>query len=145
MLKVTFYVIVVALIASSGGLLFGYDLVSKLTGCHIWQCRAQAFCILAAMSIKVHPGPSHASRHRLQGVTGGVTAMPDFLEMFFPDVLAAQQNKSTDPYCSFDSQKLQAFTSTLFLSGGLCMLAGSEPLCVCLHRQRPRRCLHTML
>ena len=53
-----------------------------------------------------------------------MTAMPDFLEKFFPDVLAAQQNKSNDPYCSFDSQKLQAFTSTLFLSGGLCMLAG---------------------
>ena len=30
LLKVTFYVIVVALIASSGGLLFGYDLVSKI-------------------------------------------------------------------------------------------------------------------
>ena len=61
--------------------------------------------------------------------------MPDFLEKFFPDVLAAQQNKSTDPYCSFDSQKLQAFTSTLFLSGGFpCLLqpAGSEcPLFAC--------------
>ena len=53
----------------------------------------------------------------LQGVTGGVEAMPDFLEKFFPDVYAAQQTKSVDPYCSFDSQKLSAFTSTLFLSG----------------------------
>ena len=43
--------------------------------------------------------------------------MPDFLEKFFPDVLRAQQTKSVDPYCSFDSQKLSAFTSTLFLSG----------------------------
>ena len=54
--------------------------------------------------------------------------MPDFLEKFFPDVLAAQQNISTDPYCAFDSQKLQAFTSTLFLAGGRDMPAGSEPL-----------------
>ena len=53
----------------------------------------------------------------VQGVTGGVEAMPDFLEKFFPDVYAAQQTKSVDPYCSFDSQKLSAFTSTLFLSG----------------------------
>ena len=43
--------------------------------------------------------------------------MPDFLEKFFPDVYLAQQTKSTNPYCSFDSQKLSAFTSTLFLSG----------------------------
>jgi len=72
--KVTWYVILVALIASSGGLLFGYDL----------------------------------------GITGGVESFPDF----FPEVALAQAaDKSADPYCSYDSQKLSAFTSVLFLSG----------------------------
>ena len=76
--KVTWYVILVALIASSGGLLFGYDL----------------------------------------GVTGGVESFTDFQALFFPEVAAAQAaDKSVNPYCSYASQKLSAFTSVLFLSG----------------------------
>lgn len=76
--KVTWYVILVSLIAASGGLLFGYDL----------------------------------------GVTGGVESFPEFQAKFFPEV-AAQQAADTnvDPYCSYDSQKLAAFTSVLFLAG----------------------------
>jgi sugar porter (SP) family MFS transporter len=73
--KTTWYVVVLGVIAASGGLLFGYDL----------------------------------------GVTGGVVAMPNFLEHFFPEVLLAQE--SADPYCAYENQKLQAFTSSLFLSG----------------------------
>ena len=125
MLQTTFYVIIVALIASSGGLLFGYDLVSILTGWwpswHVGRmtedlgllvCRVWLHLCLLSASWRLTP-----SLQGLQGVTGGVEAMPDFLEKFFPDVYAAQQTKSVDPYCSFESQKLSAFTSTLFLSG----------------------------
>lgn len=76
--KVTWYVVCVALIAASGGLLFGYDL----------------------------------------GVTGGVESFPDFQAKFFPEVAAAQAaDASVDPYCSYSSQKLSAFTSVLFLAG----------------------------
>ncbi|EFJ37602.1 hypothetical protein SELMODRAFT_402035 [Selaginella moellendorffii] len=53
------------------------------------------------------------------GISGGVTSMDDFLEKFFPGVkrhkdLAA--NGDSD-YCKYDNQKLQAFTSSLYLAG----------------------------
>jgi sugar porter (SP) family MFS transporter len=53
------------------------------------------------------------------GVTGGVTAAPEFLRKFFPTVYRAVESGAgaNDPYCKYDNQGLQAFTSSLFLAG----------------------------
>lgn len=45
-------------------------------------------------------------------------SFPDFQAKFFPEVAAAQAADSdVNPYCSYSSQKLSAFTSVLFLAG----------------------------
>ena len=68
---------------------------------------------------------------RRAGVTGGVTAMPDFLAKFFPDIAAAQHAGPAPSaarqvqYCLFDDQGLQLFTSSLYLAGTASTLAGS--------------------
>ncbi|KAL0658604.1 hypothetical protein Bca4012_079189 [Brassica carinata] len=53
------------------------------------------------------------------GVSGGVTAMPEFLKKFFPVVygrveVGADKNNY---YCKYDNQGLQIFTSSLYLAG----------------------------
>ncbi|CAA7017205.1 unnamed protein product [Microthlaspi erraticum] len=53
------------------------------------------------------------------GVSGGVTAMPDFLKKFFPVVhrrVEAGADKNSN-YCKYDNQGLQLFTSSLYLAG----------------------------
>jgi sugar porter (SP) family MFS transporter len=52
------------------------------------------------------------------GISGGVTAMDDFLTKFFPTV---ERNKnrvssSDSDYCKYNNQGLQAFTSSLYLA-----------------------------
>jgi sugar porter (SP) family MFS transporter len=82
--KFTWFVLMTALVAASGGLMFGYD----------------------------------------NGVSGGVSGMDHFLAKFYPDILARKiaNDNSVDrgvgsPYCKFDDQHLQTFTSCLFLAG----------------------------
>ena len=64
------------------------------------------------------------------GVTGGVTAMASFQEKFFPEVYERTEAGVTDtsPYCKYDNQVLQTFTSTMFLAGMFSSLV-SAPLC----------------
>lgn len=77
--RTTWFVIMTALVAASGGLMFGYD----------------------------------------NGVSGGVSAMNPFLKKFFPVVYEAKIAgvDATNPYCKYNNQKLQTFTSVLFLAG----------------------------
>ncbi|PSC76673.1 H(+) hexose cotransporter 2 [Micractinium conductrix] len=54
------------------------------------------------------------------GVTGGVEAMEAFQLKFFPEVYERHHGpeaQTTDPYCVYDDQNLQIFTSSLFLAG----------------------------
>ncbi|MED6152321.1 Sugar transport protein 13 [Stylosanthes scabra] len=53
------------------------------------------------------------------GVSGGVTAMPPFLQKFFPAVYrktVLEQGLDSN-YCKYDNQGLQLFTSSLYLAG----------------------------
>ena len=50
------------------------------------------------------------------GVTGGVSAMPQFLKMFFPEIAAKQARfKSKSAYCLYSSIELQTVTSIAYL------------------------------
>lgn len=52
------------------------------------------------------------------GVSGGVTAMPDFLKKFFPAVYKKTMDTGQNSnYCKYDNQGLQLFTSSLYLAG----------------------------
>ncbi|KAI4964081.1 hypothetical protein ZWY2020_008409 [Hordeum vulgare] len=75
--KLTRYVVFTCVVASTGGLIFGYDI----------------------------------------GISGGVTSMDPFLLKFFPEVYWKKQEASTsNQYCRYDNQLLQAFTSSLYLA-----------------------------
>ncbi|KAG1368208.1 sugar transport protein MST6 [Cocos nucifera] len=51
------------------------------------------------------------------GISGGVTTMDPFLLKFFPAVYRkSKEDHGTNQYCSFDSQELQMFTSSLYLA-----------------------------
>ncbi|XP_062108379.1 sugar transport protein 13 [Humulus lupulus] len=51
------------------------------------------------------------------GVSGGVTAMPEFLKKFFPVVYRKTRAEQDSNYCKYDNQGLQLFTSSLYLAG----------------------------
>ncbi|KAA8515382.1 hypothetical protein F0562_019007 [Nyssa sinensis] len=60
------------------------------------------------------------------GISGGVTAMDSFLKKFFPSVYRKQKaDTSTNQYCTYDSQTLTMFTSSLYLAALLSSLVAS--------------------
>ncbi|KAK6130349.1 hypothetical protein DH2020_035906 [Rehmannia glutinosa] len=50
------------------------------------------------------------------GISGGVTAMDDFLIKFFPQVHERKMHVYEDNYCKYDDHMLQLFTSSLYLA-----------------------------
>lgn len=60
------------------------------------------------------------------GISGGVSAMDDFLLKFFPKVYTQKNDASTDNYCKFDSQLLTLFTSSLYFAGLFASLLASR-------------------
>lgn len=50
------------------------------------------------------------------GISGGVTAMDDFLKKFFPSVYDKRMEAMENNYCKYDNQILQLFTSSLYLA-----------------------------
>jgi MFS family permease len=59
--------------------------------------------------------------------TGGVTSMPSFLQEFFPDIYERTQEHVIveSNYCKYDNQKLQLFTSSLYLAALVASMVAS--------------------
>ncbi|KAF5204105.1 Sugar transport protein [Thalictrum thalictroides] len=81
-----FYIGICWIVASCGGLMFGYDI----------------------------------------GISGGVTAMDDFLIKFFPAVYEKKKRAKEDNYCKFDDQLVQLFTSSLYISALISSFVASK-------------------
>ncbi|KQK20404.1 sugar transport protein 8 [Brachypodium distachyon] len=69
------------------------------------------------------------------GISGGVTAMDDFLIEFFPSVYARKHRAKENNYCKFDDQRLQLFTSSLYLAA-LTASFGASMVCTRFGRKR---------
>ncbi|MCH81110.1 hexose transporter, partial [Trifolium medium] len=61
------------------------------------------------------------------GISGGVTSMPSFLQEFFPDIYKRTQEEHVveSNYCKYDNQKLQLFTSSLYLAALVASMVAS--------------------
>lgn len=69
------------------------------------------------------------------GISGGVTSMDDFLRKFFPHVYERKKHAHENNYCKFDDEKLQLFTSSLYLAALVASFVASK-LCTELGRKR---------
>ncbi|KAG5628744.1 hypothetical protein H5410_000461 [Solanum commersonii] len=50
------------------------------------------------------------------GISGGISAMDDFLIKFFPHVYQTKLHAKENNYCKYDNWLLQLFTSSLYIS-----------------------------
>eukprot|EP00887_Chlorella_sp_A99_P004783 scaffold4.g4783.t1 len=113
--RLTWYVIMVAAVAAAGGLLFGYDIgvTGGVEAMETFQQKAS----LSSLSFPAHCRCCGGSGAR-QREPSPACAPPAM--QFFPEVYNRNHGpeaQSTNPYCVYDDQKLQIFTSLLFLAG----------------------------
>ena len=69
--------------------------------------------------------------------------MKGFLEQFFPETVGKESTQAGDLYCTYNNQKIQWFTSSLFLAGAATELSGTtgQPLVSAwLHSYHPDLC-----
>ncbi|KDP40152.1 hypothetical protein JCGZ_02150 [Jatropha curcas] len=60
------------------------------------------------------------------GVSGGVSAMDDFLVKFFPSVYERKKHAHENNYCKYDDQYLQLFTSSLYIAALVASFVASK-------------------
>ncbi|KAI6683693.1 hypothetical protein NL676_029606 [Syzygium grande] len=60
------------------------------------------------------------------GISGGVTAMDDFLKEFFKEVYEKKQHVHENNYCKYDNHLLQLFTSSLYIAALLASFVASK-------------------
>ncbi|KAL8515246.1 hypothetical protein ACS0TY_014094 [Phlomoides rotata] len=68
-------------------------------------------------------------------ISGGISAMDDFLKKFFPTIYERKDDAMVNNYCKYDDQLLQLFTSSLyfaalsssFLASKACSMLGRRP------------------
>ncbi|XP_042512778.1 sugar transport protein 8-like [Macadamia integrifolia] len=72
------------------------------------------------------------------GISGGVTAMDDFLLKFFPEVYERKRHAKENNYCKYDDQLLQLFTSSLYLAALLASFIASKVCTVAGRKQTIR-------
>lgn len=87
------------------------------THCPPRKCHWHAHCLHIEFIL--------TSVHRRFSCTGGVVSMRGFLEQFFPDIIGKSSTQSGDLYCTFNDDKIQWFTSSLFLAGAATELSGT--------------------
>ncbi|RXH80394.1 hypothetical protein DVH24_041541 [Malus domestica] len=98
--KITPLVIISCILASTGGLMFGYDV--GISG------EREYYFIYIIYGL---------SDEQIYANAGGVTSMPEFLREFFPGVYRKNQHPGRESnYCKYDNQGLQLFTSSLYLA-----------------------------
>ncbi|KAL4580904.1 hypothetical protein LXL04_017110 [Taraxacum kok-saghyz] len=63
-------------------------------------------------------------------VSGGVMMMKPFLKAFFPAILAKMVDTKQDQYCRFNSHRLTAFISSMFIAGLASSLLAGRVTCL---------------
>ncbi|KAF8016850.1 LOW QUALITY PROTEIN: hypothetical protein BT93_H2153 [Corymbia citriodora subsp. variegata] len=75
--------------------------------------------------------PKHDGKRRFLfgydiGISGGVTAMDDFLMEFFMTVYEKKMRAHEDNYCKYDEESLQLFTFSLYIAALVASFAASK-------------------